>query len=123
MIDPTVHIPGAVLYWFLARKIFFVYVTPVLLGFLVATLYPIGARAAAKQKSFFAVTLAGALAPSVMLLGWSFVARAIVTAPLYGLGYGLGIAMLSRVHSITLWPRLKIETRQAAFRRITSGQM
>ena len=59
--------------------------------------------------------------PSLMLLGWSFVARAAITAPLYGLGYGLGVALLSRVHRIQLWPRIRIETRWAAYERLTEA--
>lgn len=118
MIDHSLPVNHAV-YWFYMRLIFFVYLTPVLLGFLVATLYPIGAKFASQHRPFLQVAAMAALAPSVMLLGWTVVARGrFTTAPMYGLGYGLGVAMLSRVHSIRFWPRIRIETRTAAAARI-----
>jgi hypothetical protein len=109
--------PHAALWFFLARKMFFMYVTPVMLGFLVAVLFPIGSRFAAQHRPFWQVVGAAAVAPAVMLTGWSFVARALITAPLYGFGYGLGVALLSRVHTLTLWPP-RIVTRQQVHRRI-----
>lgn len=121
MIDPGLGVPHVAMWWFIARKVFFIYMMPIILGFLVATLYPLGSRLAARHRPFLAVAAGSAIAPTVMLLGWSFVARAIITAPLYGLGYGLGVALLSRVHSIRLWPRLRIETRSAAFRRLAEA--
>lgn len=121
MIDPGLNVPHAAIWWFFARKVLFVYVMPAILGFLVATLYPLGTRLAARHGPFLAVAAGAAIAPTVMLLGWSFVARAMITAPLYGLGYGLGAALLSRVHSIRLWPRVRIETRSAAYRRLAEA--
>jgi peroxiredoxin len=85
----------------------------------VATLYPIGAKFASQHRPFFQVAAMAALAPSVMLLGWTVVARGRwTTAPMYGIGYGLGAALLSRVHSIRFWPRIRIETRRAAAARL-----
>jgi peroxiredoxin len=118
MIDHSIPVSHAV-HLFYIRMIFFVYLTPILLGFLVATLYPIGAKFASQHRPFLQVAAMAALAPSVMLLGWSVVARGRwTTAPMYGLGYGLGVALLSRVHSIRLWPRIRIETRRAAAARL-----
>jgi hypothetical protein len=126
MIDPSLHVAHTAIWLFLLRKIFFIYTTPVILGFLVATLYPVGTRAASRQLALWRVILAAGIAPAVMLLGWSFVARAPVTAPLYGLGYGIGVALLSRVHSIRLAPfrietRVQAQARIAACRRVAEG--
>jgi hypothetical protein len=120
MIDPALEMSHAAVWLFWAKTILFIYITPVLLGFLVATLFPIGARFAAQHRPFVMVVLGSAIAPAVMLLGWSFVAREMITAPLYGLGYGLGIALLSRVHSIRLWP-FRIVTRKAAYDRMAAA--
>jgi hypothetical protein len=120
MIDATLNMSHAAVWLFLARKIFFMYVTPVILGFLVAVLFPIGSRFAAQHRPFWQIVGAAGVAPAVMLMGWAFVARALVTAPLYGLGYGLGVALLSRVHTLTLWPP-RVVTRKQIHRRIIGG--
>jgi hypothetical protein len=117
MIDSTLDMSHAAVWLFLARKVFFMYVTPVILGFLVAVLFPIGSRFAAQHRPFWQIVGAAGVAPAVMLTGWAFVARALITAPLYGLGYGLGVALLSRVHTLTLWPP-RVVTRQQVRQRI-----
>lgn len=90
------------LFWF--KKIFFLFVTPVMVGFAVSVLYPIGQRMAARHRPFAMVMFFAALGPSAMLFGWSLVVRTLWTAPMYGLGYGFGVACLSRIHKLTLWP-------------------
>ncbi len=86
------------------KKIFFLLLIPMLLGFLVAVLYPLGQRMALQHRPFPTVMLFAALGPAAMLFGWSLVIRTLWTAPMYGLGYGLGVACLSRVHKLSLWP-------------------
>ena len=117
MIDPALQMSHAGIWLFLARKVFFMYVTPMILGFLVAVLFPIGSRFAAQHRPFWQIVFAAGVAPAVMLTGWAFVARALITAPLYGLGYGLGVAMLSRVHTLTIWPP-RVVTRKQIHQRI-----
>lgn len=110
----AVPIPHSLIWAFYLKKAFFFYVTPILVGLLVAVLYPLGQRAAQQHANFLRAWGFAALGPTCMLLGWGLVVRSIWTAPMYGLGYGLGSALLSRVHSIRLWP-LKIVTRTAAY--------
>jgi hypothetical protein len=93
------------------KRIFFLFLTPILVGFLVSVLYPLGQRMALQHRSFITVALVAALGPSAMLFGWSLVTRTLWTAPMYGLGYGFGVACLSRVHKLSLWPP-KIVTRK-----------
>ena len=100
MIAHGVQIPFWLVAWFYVRSVFFVYCMPVLLGFLVATIYPMGQRVAMHFRPFLTVWLCNALGPTIMLVGWQLVARGLHNAPLYGLGYGLGVAILSRVRAI-----------------------
>lgn len=120
MIDATLAMSHTAVWVFFARKIFFMYVTPMILGFLVAVLYPIGSRFAAQHRPFWQIVTAAGVAPAVMLTGWAFVARAVITAPLYGLGYGLGVALLSRVHTLTIWPP-RVVTRKQIHDRVLGG--
>jgi len=123
MIDTTLDMSHAAVWVFFARKIFFMYVTPLILGFLVAVLYPIGSRFAAQHRPFWQIVSAAGVAPAVMLTGWAFVARAVITAPLYGLGYGLGVAMLSRVHTLTIWPPRVVTRKQVHDRVLWSDRV
>lgn len=97
------------------KKAFFLFLIPILVGFLVAVLYPMGQRMALHHRPFWMVVLVAAMGPAAMLLGWSLVIRTLWTAPMYGLGYGFGVACLSRVHKLRLWPP-KVITRRAAVR-------
>jgi hypothetical protein len=102
--------------FFELKKVLFLFVIPVLIGFLVSVLYPLGQRMAAQHRPFVMVMLFAALGPAAMLFGWSLVVRTLWTAPMYGLGYGFGVACLSRVHKLSLWPP-RIVSRRAAARR------
>jgi hypothetical protein len=110
----TIPIPWWALAAFYAKKAFFLFFTPLLVGFLVSVLYPLGQRMAAQHRAFFAVMLSAGMGPAAMLLGWSLVIRTLWTAPLYGLGYGLGVACLSRVHKVRLWPPRIVTRRMPA---------
>lgn len=110
----TIPIPWQVLALFYLKKALFLFVVPILIGFLVSVLYPLAQRAAAQHRGFVRVMLIAALGPTCMLFGWTMVVRTIWTAPMYGLGYGLGVALMSRVHSIKLFP-FRVTTRRGAF--------
>lgn len=99
------------------KKIFFLFVTPLLVGFLVSVLYPLGQRMALQHRPFLLVIVFAGLGPTAMLFGWSLVIRTLWTAPMYGLGYGLGVACMSRVHKLRLWPPKVITRRAQAARR------
>lgn len=110
----AVKIPMSVLMWLYVQKIFFVHVVPLLVGLTVAAVYPVGSRVAAKAgAAFWRVMLMSALGPALMLEGWRLAVRSPWTPLAYGLGYGLGAALLSRVHSLRVWPP-KIITRRGA---------
>ena len=103
------------------KRIFFLFVTPILVGFLVSVLYPLGQRMAAQHRAFLTVMLFAGMGPAAMLFGWSLVIRTLWTAPMYGLGYGLGVACLSRVHKLTLWPP-RIVTRAGSSSQATAAR-
>lgn len=110
----AVHIsPWTVLLFELKRSLF-LFAVPLLVGFLVSVLYPMGQRMAAHHRPFWAVMLFAGLGPAAMLFGWSLVIRTLWTAPMYGLGYGFGVACLSRVHKMRLWPPGIVTRRMAA---------
>lgn len=113
----AIPVSPRILILFELKKIFFLFVTPLLVGFLVSVLYPLGQRMAMQHKPFLIVMLFAALGPAAMLFGWSLVIRTLWTAPMYGLGYGFGAACLSRVHRLQFWPP-KIITRRQAARRV-----
>jgi hypothetical protein len=100
----AVPISAWTLAWFEFRRAAVLFAMPVLLGFLVAVLYPLGQKAAAQSRAFLRVTVLAALGPAAMLFGWTLIVRTHWTALPYGLGYGLGAAALSRVHKLSLWP-------------------
>ncbi len=110
----AIHIPLWTVAIFELKKCLFLFVSPTLVGFLVSVLYPLGQRMAMQHRRFTTVMFFAALGPAAMLLGWSLVVRTPWTAPTYGLGYGLGVACLSRVHKIRLWPPKIVTRRQAA---------
>jgi len=112
----AVPISGWAVAWFELRRILVFLVAPALVGFAVAVLYPIGQRMAAQHRRFVLVTVCGAIGPAAMLFGWTLVVRTQWTAVPYGLGYGLGIACLSRVHKLRFWPPGMITRSQAARR-------
>ena len=94
-------VPWYLAAWFYAKLFGFKYAAPVVLGFLVTVLYQISSRLAASGAHPVAVFAGSGLAASVMLLGWGFVARSLMTAPLYGIGFGAGSALMSRVYAVT----------------------
>lgn len=96
------------------KKLLVLFLAPVVVGFLVSVLYPLGQRMALQRRPFPVVMLFAALGPAAMLLGWSLVVRTLWTAPMYGLGYGFGVACLSRVYKLRLWPPGIVTRRQAA---------
>jgi len=100
------------LWWsFELKRALFLFAVPVLIGLAVAIMYPLGQRVAKQHGTFLKAWLFGALGPATMLLGWTLIVRTRWTAIPYGLGYGLGVACLSRVHKLTLWPP-QVITRQ-----------
>ncbi len=110
----AVRISGWSVAAFELRSILFLFLAPFLIGFAVAVLYPLGQRMAAQHRRFLLVMLFAALGPAAMLFGWTLVVRTRWTALPYGLGYGLGVACLSRVHQVRLWPPKMVTRRQAA---------
>ena len=100
----AVPVSGWTIAWFELRRILFLFVIPIVIGFAVAILYPLGQRMAAQHRRFLMVAAFAALGPAAMLFGWTLVVRTRWTAVPYGLGYGLGVACLSRVHKLRLWP-------------------
>ena len=107
----AVHVSPWIIAVFYARKLFFLYGVPCVMGFIVATIYPIAQRTALQHESFLKVAFISALGPMLMLYGWMLTLRFTWTPVCYGFGYGVGAALLSRVHRIFWWPP-RIETRK-----------
>jgi hypothetical protein len=116
-----VHISPWIVGWFEVRRFFFLCGMPALIGIVVAFLFPMAQQASRHSPSFAKIWFLGFLGPALMYTGWMFAVRTIWTGPWYGIGYGLGIALMSRIHAIDLkWP-FKIETRRAAEKRLQKG--
>lgn len=109
MIDPSLirHVPRTVLLWFQLKVIFFLYVLPVVTGFVAIAAYQIYARTAMAgggrgAKSKLALFLVSGSAATLTLFGWMLMTRNLATIPLYGCGVGLANVVMSQIYAVTL---------------------
>ncbi len=103
---------------------FFLYVWPMLIGFVTILGYQmlgrIGMMGIAKWPVVFVL---GCVVSMVSLFGWVMMARGIQMIPFYGFGFGLASAIMSRVYAITtpVHPRLKIRILRVIWRGDKKG--
>lgn len=103
MIDPALHPSIMAELLFFAEKAFWLYLWPVLVGFVAIGAYQIYARAALMGGgNGLALFLVSSLASMLSLFGWATMARSMQIIPLYGCGVGLANVVMSRIYAVTL---------------------
>jgi hypothetical protein len=124
MIDHTLVISPAAALVFHLKQGFFLYAWPMLMGFVTVvgyqTLNKIGMAGTAKWPILF---LLASVVSMITLFGWVMMSRGLERIPLYGMGFGLGTAMMSRVYALTLpiHPRLKMRFLRVTWRGDAEG--
>jgi hypothetical protein len=119
MIDPALVVsPGAALVFHLKQG-FFLYVWPMIVGFITIIGYQIVGRLAqagtVKWPYVFGI---GSVVSMISMMGWVMMVRGLHMVPFYGCGVGLASAMMSRVYAVTLpvHPRLKVQIPRVIWR-------
>jgi hypothetical protein len=114
MIAPGLEIPTWLLVWFYLREVFWLYLLPVVAGYIVISLYMLHMRilqtTLTRGSKPYGVFLTGCLSTMANLFGWRVMLRTWQLIPLYALGVGLAYAVMSRVYAVRLrrigWLRL-----------------
>ena len=114
MIDSSLapHLFFAVVLFHL-KQFGWMYLWPVLVGFVAISVYQIYARVAAGGRAHPTVIFAlSAIAAMLSLFGWVTMMRTLQMIPLYGCGVGLANLMMSRVYAATMvkhrWLRIRL---------------
>ena len=106
MIAHGVAIPAWLMIWFQLRQFFWLYLFPVLAGFIVVSLYMIHKRimqaALMRGTNPLGVFLTGCVSTMASLFGWRLMFKTWQLIPLYALGVGLAYAVASRVYAVRL---------------------
>jgi hypothetical protein len=124
MIDHTLVISPEAALVFHLKQGFFLYVWPMLIGFLTIfgyqTLGRIGMMGNVKWPVVFAL---GCAVSMISLFGWVMMVRGIEMIPFYGCGFGLACAVMSRVYAIItpVHPRLKVRIVRVIWRGDKEG--
>lgn len=124
MIDHSLVISPEAALLFHLKQGFFLYVWPMIIGFLTILGYQalgrIGMAGTLKWPVVFAV---GSVVSMISLFGWTMMVRSLSMIPFYGCGVGLASAMMSRIYAVTLpvHPRLKIKVLRVTWRGDAEG--
>jgi len=124
MIDHSLVISPQAALIFHLKQGFFLYVWPMLIGFLTIlgyqTLGRVGMMGTAKWPVVFVLA---SLVSMISLFGWTMMVRGIPMIPFYGCGFGLAWAMMSRVYAILapVHPRLKVRIPRVIWRGDKEG--
>ena len=124
MIDHAIWISPEAALVFHLKQGFFLYAWPMLMGFVTVvgyqTLNKIGMAGSVKWPILF---LLASLVSMVSLFGWVMMSRGMERIPLYGIGFGFGTAMMSRIYAVTLpvHSRLKIRFLRVTWRGDTEA--
>src|SRR5579864_4352165 len=124
MIDHSLVISPTAALVFHLRHAFFLYVWPMLIGFLTILGYQtLGRISMAGTVRWPFVFGLGSVVSMVSMLGWVMMVRGIHMVPFYGCGVGLASAMMSRVYAITMpvHPRLKVRILRVTWRGDREG--
>src|SRR5579864_550202 len=124
MIDHSLVISPQAALLFHLKQGFFLYVWPMLIGFLTILGYQsLGRVAAMGAVRWPFVFVLGSVVSMASLLGWVMMVRGIHMIPFYGCGVGLASAMMSRVYAITMpvHPRLKVRILRVTWRGDREG--
>ena len=104
MIDGSIRAALWPVVWFYTRQILWLYVWPVVVGFLTIAGYQMCGRVAMRGKSRWALFFLASGTAALSLFGWATIVRSVRMIPLYGLGVGLAYVIMSRVYAVTLKP-------------------
>ena len=124
MIDHSLVISPEAAILFHLKQSFFHYLWPMLIGFVTVvgyqTLNRIWMVGTVKWPVLF---LLASVVSMISLFGWVMMSRGLERVPLYGIGFGLGTAMMSRVYAFTLpvHPRLKMRFLRVTWRGDKEG--
>ena len=124
MIDHTLAVSPAAALVFHLKQNFFHYLWPMLMGFVTVVGYQaINRIAMAGTVRWPVMFILASVVSMVSLFGWVMMSRGLDRIPLYGIGFGLGTAMMSRVYAVTLplHPRLKIKLLRVTWRGDKAG--
>ena len=124
MIDHALVISPHAALMFHLKQGFFLYVWPMLIGFLTILGYQSMGRVAATGVAKWWVVFGMASAVSmVSLFGWTMMVRGLHMIPFYGCGAGLASAVISRVYAVTMpiHPRLKMRIPRVTWRGDKEG--
>jgi hypothetical protein len=124
MIDHTLAISPAAALAFHLKQGFFLYLWPMVIGFLTILGYQSLARISMMRTvKWPAVFVLGSVVSMVSLLGWVMMVRGLHMIPFYGFGVGLASAMMSRVYAVTMpvHPWLKIRVLRVTWRGDAKG--
>jgi len=106
VISPAVAVPVWMMAWFQLREIFWLYLFPVVAGYIVVSMYMLHMRilqtTLARGSKPLGVFLTGSLSTMANLFGWRMMLRTWQLIPLYALGVGLAYAVMSRVYAVRL---------------------
>ena len=124
MIDHALVVPPAAALMFHLKQSFFHYLWPMLMGFVTVvgyqTLNRIATAGAVKWPVLFVLA---SIVSMISLFGWVMMSRGLDRIPLYGMGFGFGTAMMSRVYAVTLprHRRLKVKLLRVTWRGDKAG--
>jgi hypothetical protein len=124
MIDHTLVISPAAGILFHLKQGFWLYVWPMMIGFLTIVGYQALGRVVMIGTLKWPIVFGlGSVVSMVSLLGWVMMVRGMNMIPFYGCGVGLASAMMSRVYAITLpiHPRLKMRVPRITWRGDAAG--
>jgi hypothetical protein len=124
VIDHTLVISPEAALVFHLKQGFFMYVWPMMIGFLTIfgyqTIGRIGMMGTVKWPVVFVL---GCAVSMLSLFGWVMMVRGVGMIPFYGCGFGLACAMTSRVYAIItpVHPRLKVRIPRVIWRGDKEG--
>ena len=103
MVDHVLVISPWAALWFYVKMTFWLYVWPMLVGFMTIFGYQMLGRISMMSTTKWPTVFAmGSVVSMVSMFGWVMMARRIGMIPFYGCGVGLASAMMSRLYAVTL---------------------
>jgi hypothetical protein len=124
MIDHSLAIPSTAIFLFHLKQYFWLYLWPMLAGFMTILGYQVFSRVVAMGTAKWPVTfLLSSCASMLSLFGWVLMVRGVWMIPFYGCGVGLASVLMSRVYGVMApkHPRLKIRTLRIVWRGDLAG--
>ncbi|MBV8846250.1 MAG: hypothetical protein JO307_25875 [Bryobacterales bacterium] len=103
MIDPTLNVPWLPVFLFDLKRIFFLDIWPLAVGFVTIFCYQIYGRIGSMgSRNKLLVFLVSSTASMTTLFGWATIIRSAQMIPLYGCGVGFASVLTSQIYGVTL---------------------